>query len=655
MKNGSRSRGVDAEITVFISLIMMCLFALFCVLVESARTAGARWYLQMAANSAMDSVFSQYHRQMWDSYRLLFAEYDSEEALTEDFSDFIQPYLETENWYPMKYEAAEVDEMLTVFDENGAYFEKEILDYMKYGVWNLDFDVDMAGELLTCGKEAEAVKKVAESYRGHAADALRLEKSLEAISENLTEQMEKKQEGLSRLHSYDNDGFQRKAEEMIRLLKKVPKLVKTYRKRADDLAEALKKSRDTCAVYRKDCSQEVDGQLEEEICQYEAYVSLDGERRQEIERLENLSEEQIRQIEEVMEDADEAERMMEEWEDDADEDGDEPDPEVLWRPVIRKFDNIVIPSLSFAHGVKDKEKEGWLNQVAEMYRSGMIALLVPAGTVVSDRYVKQSDLPSQSGEMIKGKRGILPLAHLMVNEYCGEFFTCFTDVHTGDKAATFHDHHALQYEMEYLLSGKYRDEENLLESLHQLLALREGLNLIHILSDASKRAEARNLALAITGLAGVSPLVFVTAFFVMSVWALGEAIMDIRGLLAGRKVPLMKTSGDWTLSLEELLKMGSTKDAGTGGGEQGIGYLSWLKVLLFLDEIVVQEQRMMDVMQMNLCLEQKNFQMNRMVYEVKITGRFCGKHVFFSLPFVQELINSEDHTYMMQVETERVY
>lgn len=37
-------RTADGQITVFFSLIMMCMFAFFCVLLESARTAGARWY-----------------------------------------------------------------------------------------------------------------------------------------------------------------------------------------------------------------------------------------------------------------------------------------------------------------------------------------------------------------------------------------------------------------------------------------------------------------------------------------------------------------------------------------------------------------------------------------------------------------------------------
>ena len=161
-----------AQVTVFISLIMMCVFSFFCVLLESARTAGARWYLQTAACSAMDSVFSQYHRQLWDSYRLLFSEYETEEELEADFSEFLRPYLETGNWYPMELASVSAGEISRATDEQGLYFEREILDYMKYGVWKMDFDADTAGKLWEDAREAAAVKDVSELYRGRSREAL---------------------------------------------------------------------------------------------------------------------------------------------------------------------------------------------------------------------------------------------------------------------------------------------------------------------------------------------------------------------------------------------------------------------------------------------------------------------------------------------------
>ena len=96
------------EITVFLSLTLVCILSLFMGLLESARTAGARLYLTMAANSAMASVMSQYNRNLWDMYHLLFLEYESPEAIGRSFDTYLDFYLEQENLYPMKRKSREV-------------------------------------------------------------------------------------------------------------------------------------------------------------------------------------------------------------------------------------------------------------------------------------------------------------------------------------------------------------------------------------------------------------------------------------------------------------------------------------------------------------------------------------------------------------------
>lgn len=660
MEEQSRKKAVGGQVTIFISLIMMCMFALFCVLLESARTAGARWYLRMAASSAMDSMFSQYHRQLWDSYRLLFAEYDDGEEMAEDFAAFMQPYLEAENWYPMELDSAAVTEWKRATDADGLYFEEEILDYMNYGIWNLDFDASEVDGLWENAQEAAAVKDTAEMYRGHAKETLRLEKSLEAISESLARQAEKRREGLSRLQSYDGPGFCRTAQELIQELKKMPGLVETYRKRADELAKGLEQSRGIYEGRRQECSGEVQQLLESEIREYESYVNVDGQRRRETEALAPLSEEQILLVRETIEEALETERIIDEWEDD-DEDDDGPDLDALWRPVRRHFERLEIRTLSFAHGVKDKEKEGWLNQVESMYKSGLLSLVVPEGVTVSERKADMTEAPSKTEMLLEDSRSISFLDHVMINEYCGRFFRNFCGKHMDNEEVQAEENSGgagktvLDYEVEYLIGGKLTDEDNLTDVVHRLLAVREGLNLIHIMSDAQKRAEARDLAMLITGAAGLTPLLLVTTFFVMSIWALGEALMDIRGLLAGKKVPLIKGRDDWSLQLENLLTMGKERSVETGGGERGLSYLSWLKILLFVEKIVPQEYRMMDLIQMNLMLQQKSYRMRRGIYQVEIKGPLCGKHVFFSLGLVENMLGDGDHTYPMEILVERSY
>ncbi|MCD8083842.1 MAG: DUF5702 domain-containing protein [Clostridiales bacterium] len=668
-------RPASGQVTVFVSLVMMCIFSFFCVLLESARTAGARWYLRTAASSAMDSVFSQYHRQLWDDYRVLFAEYETEEELAADFLGYLEAYTQAENWYPMEIAATEASEVCRATDGDGWYLEQEILDYMTYGVWNLDFGADTVQELWDDGTEAVSVTGVATLYQEHSKEALALEKSLEAISESLSRQKEYKSRGLSELSDYDCSGFIRVANQLIDELERIPGLVETYQKKADTLAEGLEESRSQADPMLSDCSDQVNHLLEQEISEYDAYVAADGERRQEIEALTDQSRQQIALVREVIEEAREAQRRVDEYDDD-DEDDDGPDLSAIWRPVRRHFNTLQISELSFTHGVEDKEKEGWLNQITTMYQTGLLSLLVPEDMEVSGRMVDLSEAPT-AGREDGGNRSVAFLDRLLIDEYGGRFFRNFRDTaesggSTGDPAGTGQEEGqgetsssgnetggasstVLSYEVEYLIHGADTDRENLTDVANRLLAMREGLNLIHILSSSEKRTQAMNLAMAITGLASATPLVLVTMFFVMTVWALAESLADIKGLLSGKKVPLIKTDSDWYLGTDELLAMGRDRTVPAGGGENGFSYLSWLKILLFMDDTVQQEYRMMDLMQMNMRLLQDGFRMKNGVCRAEVSAQVNARHVFFSLGFVSRMIGGGDFVYPMRVFAERSY
>ena len=64
-------RTKKGEVTVFLAMILVMLMTLLLVMAESARTAGERLYLRMAVDSSMDSLMAQYHRKLWQKYRIL--------------------------------------------------------------------------------------------------------------------------------------------------------------------------------------------------------------------------------------------------------------------------------------------------------------------------------------------------------------------------------------------------------------------------------------------------------------------------------------------------------------------------------------------------------------------------------------------------------
>ncbi len=57
------TKTVKAELTVFLALITVIIVAMLLLILESARVQGSRLYMTIAANSSIDSLFSQYHRK----------------------------------------------------------------------------------------------------------------------------------------------------------------------------------------------------------------------------------------------------------------------------------------------------------------------------------------------------------------------------------------------------------------------------------------------------------------------------------------------------------------------------------------------------------------------------------------------------------------
>ena len=629
------------EITVFLAMILFSVCALLCVIVESARTAGARCYLRMAVDSSADSLMAQYHRELWNKYRILGLEYDKTETLEKEFREFMRPYMEAGNWYPMKADQIRITDMTGLTQGDGRYFEQEILDYMKYGLLDMDWDeLDEAGagELLVAWKEGNSVNRVSELYSAHSREAVRVEKALEIINSTLLAQRERWEQGKDCLEQPDGGRFISQANKMIRELERIPGQVKSYEKRADELYVKLANSRERFLEETSDLSGDVRAALEEEISHYESYAAQDGQRRREVEALTNLSRDRIQWIGDVINMAEEVMEYISNWE--PEDEDDELDEAALWQPVRASWSQYGMLLLGVEFGVRDKEKEGFLEQVGNMAGKGMLELVLPEGTVVSGTDLRLSGTPSvqrktdggglkekdrdgdsQSTGFLTGARTLIQ--RLIIGEYDIRFFKGFKkEMQKGEF-----------YELEYIIHGKKKDKDNLSGVAARLVAFREGLNLIHILSDSEKRQEARSLALTIVGGTGILPLVSVVAFFIMAVWALGEALLDVRCLLEGKKVPVFKTVSDWKLDMAGLLEMGRSGSLidGEGGGDgSGIDYEGYLRILIFGGYDTDLVYRMMDVMQIVTARKQPGFSLENCVCTVNAEALVSGKHVFFS-------------------------
>lgn len=630
------------QISVFLSLILVCVCSLICGLLESARTAGARCFLQTAAHSSMDSLFSQYHRELWEEYRILGLEHKAEEDISQEFSEFLKPYLEQENWYPFELKSSQVTGRQLLTDDSGEHFEKEIMDYMKYGIWTKEWDGDSAAQALKTLTEAGQVSELTRSMEIQTKDAWKLERTLEDLGSCLEEQKAHRDTAARLLDQEDGSGFCREGSRLIRKLKQVPGLVEKYEKQADKLGEKLKGIKEQYEEKAADLSGSVQASFQSELFEYEAYTHKDGERRRQIVGLSSKSEDRIALVEEVCREAEEVEDYIDSWE--PEDEDDELNTAALWAPVQAHFAQYELLFLPVQAGVKDKEKEGLLKRLREMADKGILSLVIPDDTQVSRGNILTGQYPSH--QISFEEKGLGLLAQAMTAEYCQVFCNHFCD--TGEKETA--------YEMEYLLFGRDTDKENLVQTVEMLLAVREGMNLIHILGDSEKRSQARALAASVVGASGLLPLVSITAFLIMGVWAFGEAVADIRTLLNGGKVPILKGKEDWCLSLEGLMEFASKgKVTESESRESGLSYPQYLTIFLFTSPGTRMLYRMMDVIEMNLSRDQKGFQMSNCAYRVDMQAEACGKHVYFSLGLLKTIAGISDNTYPLTVDASRAY
>lgn len=100
----SYNKGRQASITVYLTIILLLVVSILCTVVESARIKGARGGGKSALTASVDSFYSLYQRELYDSYRIFGYNLNGEpgETTEEQIIKEISTYME-ENLRGMKW------------------------------------------------------------------------------------------------------------------------------------------------------------------------------------------------------------------------------------------------------------------------------------------------------------------------------------------------------------------------------------------------------------------------------------------------------------------------------------------------------------------------------------------------------------------------
>lgn len=245
--------------------------------------------------------------------------------------------------------------------------------------------------------------------------------------------------------------------------------------------------------------------------------------------------------------------------------------------------------------VQEAPQENPLDTIKKIKEMGILGLVVKEPAGISEKRVEASGLPSNR----KRNKGNLPLKETekglisdgIFQEYLLGHFSAWTDPW---------DQEGLAYQMEYILIGKNSDKENLKGVVNRLLLLREGVNLVYILSDTKMRTQIKTLALGLGGAAPVPGLCIALEAVLALAWAYAESLLDVRTLLSKGRVPPMKDASSWKLSLSNLAKVTELFDSCDDGGGTGQDYEDYLRILLFAGKKGRYPLRALDMMESSL-------------------------------------------------------
>ena len=158
----------------------------------------------------------------------------------------------------------------------------------------------------------------------------------------------------------------------------------------------------------------------------------------------------------------------------------------------------------------------------------------------------------------------------------------------------------LRYQIEYILTGKDNDIDNLKSVANKLLLVREGVNFAALAADSGKRAQAEALALAIASGFLIPPAATAITAALMLCWSFAESILEVRELFDGGKVPLVKTGTDWQISLENLPNLLEGLDSVRRGSDKGMSYEDYLQVFLVALNKNNKVMRAMDMVELTI-------------------------------------------------------
>lgn len=182
---------------------------------------------------------------------------------------------------------------------------------------------------------------------------------------------------------------------------------------------------------------------------------------------------------------------------------------------------------------------------------------------------------------------------LLFNEYIMLEFGNFREPREGS---------VLDYEVEYIIAGNNNDEANLMCIVFNMINIRGVSNTIYYFTSPELQGEVKGVACGLATVLGIPETEQLFETMIAAAWIYAESVYDVKVLLDGGKIPLIKAPGQWNLGLSSILfdAWGAISGSTAATHQEGQSYSDYLRLILYISPLQNRTLRSMDVIEMDV-------------------------------------------------------
>lgn len=651
-----------AQITVMATLVFMIVISFVTTCVNAAAMSGYNTVIKQTCSLSDESVFTAYSNDMLRQFDIFALK--KSDIINDKVNQYIKTSINTHS-KDIQLVNAQYDEYRYMTDNGGYGVEEQIVRYMQSGGY---IDVIRDYNSVKDGiKQSDSVSKVSSDIvevKDTAQESWIDMKQLINVCDNIGDKEDELQQYAKQLVNTVNTLKEEELtqDELDNTKKDIAENVEEIRDAADEIKDMSYKIYDIIDTYEghmTDTTQQISASYEAlERHKEELGDTVYSAMKDDINNMESGGEEQNGSPVDVVEAA-------------VDNDISVLD-ELLKKSDINirqeeSIDNIINMSGNVqrlcgelkVREVADRYREyideddskpdiNLLTRIYKLFKEGITGLVID--TDISDKTIEYDNL---ADSVVTGTAcddiSNLSIRSALVNEYIISRFQNYTDYIDSENKGTkdiLSEDRLLDYETEYILCGGKSDKDNLCEVITKLSHIREGANLLYLITDSQKKNECFTLAVQILGYTGNMVLIKAAQYLIMTLWAYAESIVELRGLYSGESISIIKNAGDWETDINGLINLGREnissgsvqwlKNAGKNrkGTVQpddketdeilSLDYAGYLRILLLMQNGTTRNARVMSAMELVMvALGHNDFRMKDYIYEADGTATFA--------------------------------